>query len=124
MYGRNTALKFDEVVTVGLTCLEQKLDTKADVKNRILEAVQNQYSIIDVKEIEELPLSIFQLLYEKLGIGFEINDGKVMGVSLESKGLILMDKGNLESLFKVAEKGIDFGSGQSITAIKISRRSY
>jgi len=76
------ALKIEEAVTVGLTCLEQGLDSKATVKENILKAVSmNCLPIREVKSVEELPVEVFELFHRQLGIGFEVKAGKVIGVS-------------------------------------------
>jgi hypothetical protein len=76
------ALKIEEAVTVGLTCLEQGLDSKATVKENILKAVSmNCLPIREVKSVEELPVEVFELFHMQLGLGFEVQAGKVVGVS-------------------------------------------
>ncbi|ADY54890.1 hypothetical protein Sgly_3155 [Syntrophobotulus glycolicus DSM 8271] len=76
------ALKIDEAVTVGLTCLEQGLDSKATVKQNILTAVSmNCLPIREAQSVEELPVEVFELFHRQLGLGFEVRAGKVVGVS-------------------------------------------
>ena len=85
MRTQNTAPNFDNLVTVQLTCLEQQLDSKADVKERILDAFNAEIEARSQvpTQVEELPIGILQMLHDKLGICFEIKDAKIIGVFTE-----------------------------------------
>ncbi|EPR07782.1 hypothetical protein [Ruminiclostridium papyrosolvens] len=113
---KNTAeLRIEEVVSVGLACLEQGLDNKTTVKNNILKAVsQNSILIHETHSLEEFPTDVFYWLHNEFGLGFEIHDGKIISAYVEEGGLNPLKKGKVERLFSlshvISEKGIDFGS--------------
>lgn len=82
-------LNIDNLVSAQLTCLEQHLDSKAEVKNRIIEAFhrfssQDYTKIETPMELEEIPIPVLNLLRDKLGIALDVNDGKVTGFSVET----------------------------------------
>lgn len=109
------ALKIEEAVTVGLTCLEQGLDSKATVKRDILRAVsQNSVTIREMQTLEEFPVEVFELLHRELGIGFEVHAGKIASASVEEAEFDPVKKGRLERFFALAQTGIDFGSGPDV----------
>lgn len=123
---RSTAavLKIEEAVTVGLTCLEQGLDSKETVKNNILRAVsQNSIPIREKNTLENLPVSIFNLIHEYFGIGFEVQAGKITGAYMEGNEFRPTRKVNLERVLGLLRRnGVIFGSvvdaGEYITTAK------
>lgn len=116
-------INIDEAVTVGLTCLEQGLDNKATVKRNILEAVsKNSIPVSDYSILEDFPVEVFNLLHEQLGIGFNVQAGKITGVTIEGGEFDPVRKGKLERLFGLIERnGIDFGSGPDMTIFTHSK---
>lgn len=107
----SVALKIEEAVSVGLTCLEQGLDNKATVKSNILKAFsQNSILIRKPHTLEEFPTEVFYWLHNEFGLGFEIHDGKIISAYVE------------EISHNLVEKGIDFGSkpdvGRYVTLTK------
>lgn len=115
---RSTAavLKIEEAVTVGLTCLEQGLDSKATVKSNILRAVsQNSIPVREMNTLEEFPIEVFELLHRELGLGFEVHAGKITGASVEDAEFDPVKKGRIERFFALAKQGIDFGSAPDVS---------
>lgn len=103
------AIKIDEAVTVGLTCLQEGLDSKDTVKKNILTAVsQNSFPIQEARTLEELPVTVFEMLHEQLGLGFNIHDGKITGVSIKHRLSDPALKGNSERFFVAEDREIDF----------------
>lgn len=103
------AIKIDEAVTVGLTCLQEGLDNKDTVKKNILAAVsRNLFPIQEASTLEELPVTVFEMLHEQLGLGFNIHDGKITGVSIERRWFDPVLKEKFERLFAAVDRGIDF----------------
>ncbi|PYG86712.1 hypothetical protein LY28_02738 [Ruminiclostridium sufflavum DSM 19573] len=111
---KSPTLKIEEAVMVGLNCIEQGLDSKAIVKSFILKAVSQNSMPLQQSTLEELPISIFELFHSKLDIGFEIHDGKITSASIDNSEYI-------QSLFQLAEKGIDFGDMPDFGIIKMLR---
>lgn len=112
-------INIDDLVSAELTCLEQHLDSKAEVKKRILEAFHQFTSQAHEEptaptELGEIPVPIFNLLQNELGIGFDVNNGKITGFSIETARLTPLAKGKLESAYAIDERG----SEQSTTSIK------
>lgn len=73
------SLSLDDVITVGLTCLEQSIDSKEEVKRTILDAVKKEFQK-EEKWIEDISVSVFVLLHNSLGIDFETGNGKIADV--------------------------------------------
>lgn len=74
-----------DIISIGLTCAVQGLMSKADVKAQILNSV-SRLDNCNVATAEELPQSIFELLHKQLGLGFEVNGGKITGVTIDTGG--------------------------------------
>lgn len=70
-----------EIVSVGLICVEQGLDKKDDVKASILGHIAEHYIDPDaITTPSELPVSVLDMLARVLDLGFEINDGQLKRV--------------------------------------------
>lgn len=82
----NTKLNLNDVITVGLTCLEQNIDDKQEVKERILNAVQDEInkSFKQENELEDISIVMLTLLFIRFGIGFDVNNGKITGVNFDN----------------------------------------
>lgn len=116
----SVALKIEEAVSIGLTCLEQGLDNKATVKSNILKAFsQNSILIHETQTLEEFPTEVFYWLNNEFGLGFEVHDGKIISAYVEEAGNTQAKKGKIERIFRlsqtITEKGIDFGSGPDVS---------
>ncbi|WP_195282244.1 hypothetical protein [Harryflintia acetispora] len=66
-------------VTIGLNCLEAKVETKEQVKDRIRTALEKAEIDRPARSLEEVPIKVLDLLRERLGIAFLVEDGKIVG---------------------------------------------
>ncbi len=74
----------EEIVAVGLNCLEQKIESKEDVRRSILDYVGEHYIRFDsIEKVEDFPVKLLAILQAQLGIGFETNGGKVSRAVVE-----------------------------------------
>lgn len=74
----------EAVVTIGLNCVDQGIDTRENVKASILGHVARHYvSLEGVKSAEDLPVAVLDRLHEALGLAFEAHGGKLIGVRME-----------------------------------------
>lgn len=73
----------DGVVTVGLNCIDQGIDTRPNVKAAILGHVARHYICIDA--LREFSVAALDRLHERYGITLEVNDGRLVGVHQEPR---------------------------------------
>lgn len=72
----------EAVVTVGLNCVDQGIDTRENVKAAILGHVERHYLPLDsVATPEVLPVTVLDRLHEALGLAFEAHGGRLVMVS-------------------------------------------
>lgn len=69
----------NETVACAVNGLTAGVFSKEEVRESITEFVNKNYFKISM----ELPISVFQALYETFGMTFEIQDGMFMGVKFE-----------------------------------------
>lgn len=74
----------EELVTVGLACVAEGLDSKETVKDEILDYVNRHYVAVDeVKTVEDIPLRFLAVIQAQLGVGFEVHGGRVSRAVVE-----------------------------------------
>lgn len=84
MNKRNSRKGLEEVVSVGLACVAEGLDSKETVKDEILDYVNRRYVAVDeVKTVEDIPLRFLAVIQAQLGVGFEVHGGKVSRAVVE-----------------------------------------
>lgn len=68
----------DAVVTVGLNCVDQGIDTRQNVKESIIVYVSRNYLGLDkIQALEQMPVDTLEFIYHTTGLAFEANDGKL-----------------------------------------------
>ncbi len=68
----------DAVVTVGLTCVDQGIDTRENVKTAIIGYVGKNYVGADMLHaLGQMPVTELEFIYNTTGLAFEANDGKL-----------------------------------------------
>lgn len=75
----------DAVVTVGLNCVEQGIDTRENVKAAIIGYVGKNYVGAEkLQALEQLPISTLDFIYETTGLAFEAGDGRLSRMVAEA----------------------------------------
>lgn len=65
-------------VTASLTCVEQRLESKAAVRDALLAFVDERYVRVDSVQVpEDIPVSVLERLHRQFGFGFEAHGGKL-----------------------------------------------
>lgn len=78
-----TALQsIENTVTFALTCVAQGLEDKQTAKAWLMHAIDQQTQ--PMHTIVDLPIEVLELLHDELGIGFEMNDGQLSGMRIQT----------------------------------------
>lgn len=71
-------LTLDDVLRIGLNCVELGIEDKNDVREEILNYVEKNYvDLNSIQRAEELPIDLLELLHRQLGVTFEAIAGKL-----------------------------------------------
>ena len=71
-------MKLQDVIAVGLNGIEAGVDTKQEVKERILDHVRENYvNATTIKSPNDLPLGVVEMLHYSLGMTFDVHDGRI-----------------------------------------------
>lgn len=76
-------MKLQDLISAGLNGIEAGVDTKQEVRQRILEHVEANYiETAALKDARDMSLALVVLLNRVFSIEFTINDGVLMNTSV------------------------------------------
>ncbi|MEG0178042.1 MAG: hypothetical protein RR654_00665 [Oscillospiraceae bacterium] len=82
-------IEIEELLNVSLSCLEQGLDSKETVKEDILNCIKSKYFACgEIKELEDIPTKVLEFLNRRLGIEFNLSNGKLIDANINKEALV------------------------------------
>lgn len=77
----------DDALAVYLTCLEERIESKAVVKQMIGDYIRAHYVAVDGPDLAErmgrLPVQVLDAIHERMALCFDFRDGKFCGIHEE-----------------------------------------